>query len=218
MAAKTAIIVGSTGLVGHSLLKLLLESEDYQKVISVSRKELDHKHDKLIPLITDFDKLDEIRDKLYGNDVFCCLGSTMKKAGSKANFHKMDCDYPLKLAHITRENNADKFLLISSLGANKDSNIFYSKVKGEVEHKISKIDFDTIHILRPSLILGKRKAQRFGEQLGKILLIILWPFFIGSLKKYKPIKATKIAAAMLQLTKSDEKGIFFHQSDQLQVY
>ncbi len=119
------------------------------------------------------------------------------------------------MADLTSSNGSRQFLLVSSLGANSKSRIFYNRVKGEAEQQVSKFEFETIHFLRPSLLLGKRKESRTGEKVGKWLSFVFWPFFVTLFKKYKPIHAQKVAKAMYILAIKDEKGIFYHESDQI---
>lgn len=215
---KTAIIAGATGLVGHELLHLLLKSDTYNKVIALTRKPLEITDTKLDNEIIDFEKLDTLAEVLKGDDVFCCLGTTMKKAGSKEKFKKVDYEYPLNLAAITKKQGAEQYLLISALGADKNSSVFYNKVKGEVEEGIKKLDFKSFHVFRPSLLLGPRKEDRVGEDAAKSIFKIFGFIFIGPLKKYKAIKHDKVARAMLTIASKNESGFHIHESKELQNY
>ena len=212
---KTALIVGSTGLIGKRLLQLLLDDPYYQKVKAITRKPLELKHPKLENLVYDFDKLTEYYANLKSDDVFCCLGTTIRIAKTKEAFRKVDFDYPVEVARIASSQGASKYLLISALGADKDSAIFYNKVKGEVEEAIGHLAFRSYHIFRPSLLLGHRVEERAGEGAATVFFKI-FGFLIPS--KYKAIDSAKVARAMLANAKSDEAGMFFHESKELQNY
>lgn len=211
---KTALIAGSTGLIGSQLLQLLLESDRYNKVIAITRHDIPV-HPKLSQIKIAFDDIGEKSTILKADDVFCCLGTTMKKAGSKEKFYQVDFYYPLLLAKISRAEGARQFLLVSALGADRKSSIYYNHVKGEIEEAVKEIDFEAVHIFQPSLLLGPRREKRFGEDIGKFLSKV-FGFLIPS--KYKPIESIKIARAMLSMANSDRKGKFVHQSAELQAY
>jgi uncharacterized protein YbjT (DUF2867 family) len=211
---KTALLAGSTGLTGKQLLQFLLESSRYSKVIAVTRQDLPA-HPKLIQIKTEFEKISESTDDLKADDVFCCLGTTMQKAGSKENFYKVDFEYPLLLSTISLSSGAKQFLLISALGADKTSSIYYNKVKGEIEEAIVQVGFETVHIFRPSLLLGPRTEKRAGEDTAKLLYKI-FGFLIP--KKYKAIEAVKVARAMIHAAEQERKGVFIHESAELQKF
>lgn len=211
---KTALIAGATGLVGGNLLKSLLESSEYKNVISIGRRELPLKNQKLEHHVVNFENLEEIKFKV--DAVFCCLGTTIKKAGSKDAFKKVDFEYPQKLAKHASENGATSFHLISSMGANSDSSFFYNKVKGDVENEISNLSFEQIHIYRPSMLIGKRAENRVIERVSLSILKVLSFLFIGPLKNYKAIDASKVADCMFQSSLSNEIGLVIHYSGQMQ--
>lgn len=161
--SKTALIVGSTGLVGSEVLQLLLNSNQYSKVISLQRSSALIVHPKLVIIQTDFTNLDEIVLPDIA-DAFCCLGTTIKKAGSKAAFEKVDLEIPFELAKRLIRSNLQNYIVISSMGANPDSYFFYNKVKGNLERKLSGlIDIPAISILRPGLLVGNRSEKRLAE-------------------------------------------------------
>lgn len=216
--SKKAIIAGATGLVGSKLLELLLEDEAYVEVMVISRKPVSHNHPKFRNIVVDFDNLDETKNDLIADDVFCCLGTTMKKAGSKEAFRKVDFQYPLELAKLTKANGAKKYLLISALGADENSSVFYNKVKGEVERAISELEFESFHIFRPALLIGPREEQRTGEDIFKAIFKVVNYLLIGPLKKYRSIHRDKVARAMNQLAHSDSQGRQIHESLELQKY
>jgi len=215
MKRKTALMAGATGLVGSQLLPLLLASERYSRVVVIGRKALAITHPKLENHTINFDNLAAHEVLLRSDDVYCCLGTTMKQAGSREAFRKVDYEYPLALAQITSKLGATQYSLISAMGANRDSSFFYNRVKAEAEDAISAIAFASIHFYRPSLLLGPRKEQRFGEIIGGLMSRI---FFFLMPKRYRAIPSIKVARAMLSYASRDEDGIYFHPSDTLQSF
>jgi uncharacterized protein YbjT (DUF2867 family) len=215
MNGKTALLAGATGLVGSQLLPLLLASGRYSKVTVLARSKPSITHAKLESKIVDFDKLDSLGSVLACDDVYCCLGTTMKEAGSRDAFRKVDYEYPVALARATRKLGASQYSLVSAVGANRNSRFFYNRVKGDVEDAISAIDFDSVHIYRPSLLIGPRKRQRAGELIGAAFGR-LFSFLMRS--RYKPIKSIKVARAMIAYASRDEGGIYFHPSDTIQSF
>ena len=212
---KTALIAGASGLVGSQLLTLLLASDRYAKVIAVGRRPLPQVHPKLEQRILDFDELEQQRLTLIADDIFCCLGTTMKQAGSREAFYKVDYLYVVKLAAITASNFAAQFLVVSAMGADAKSSIYYSRVKGEMEQAVRETSFRVIHFFRPSLLLGDRAEKRIGEQIGSVLLTLLRPLLVGPLRKYQPIEAATVARAMLQAAEEDGGGVRVHLSDEI---
>jgi uncharacterized protein YbjT (DUF2867 family) len=212
---NTALIAGATGLVGNHVLQLLLGDLYFGSVIAVTRKPVGVHNSKLSNPVVDFDNLDQHVQKLKTDIVFCCLGTTIKQAGSRHNFWKVDHDYVLSLARITRQAGAKKFLLVSALGANRNSSFFYNEVKGKLEEAIGAVGFEHYHILRPALLLGNRSETRPGEDAAKTAYRIL-DFMIP--KKYKAIQADRVARAMVHFAKSDVKGTHIHNSIELQSF
>jgi uncharacterized protein YbjT (DUF2867 family) len=210
---KTALIVGASGLVGSFCLRLLLQSNRYDKVIAVGRKALPMQHPKLRQLVVDFEKLDIYKHSLIADDIYCTLGTTIKQAGSQDNFYKVDYTYVVKLAAITSANFASQFLVVSSLGANANSNIFYSRVKGQMENTVKPMPFLGVHIFQPSLLLGNRQEKRIGEKIGTFIMTRFDFLFLGPLKKYKAIYAEEVAKAMLYAAMQDGAGVKAHDSE-----
>lgn len=215
---KTALIAGATGLIGSQLLDLILNDPYYDKVIAITRKSMERANSKFINLIIDFEKLDAYASEIKADDVYCCLGTTMKKAGSKDKFRQVDFVYPYEMAKHTHGNGAQQFLLVSALGADKDSSIFYNQVKGEVEEAIASLDFKSYHIFRPALLMGPRDERRLGESAAKAFFKVFGFLFVGALSKYKAIDSAKVARAMFALAKQNKKGKFIHESKELQKY
>lgn len=214
--AKTALLAGATGLVGGFVLEQLLQDAYYDKVIVLSRKSLNQQHPKLKEVLVNFEQLENHAADLKADTVFCCLGTTIKAAGSQKAFKKVDYEYPLRMAEIAKQNGTSTYLLITALGASKTSMIFYNRVKGEVEDAIVKLNFTAFHILQPSLIIGERKESRTGEGIAQKLSPIYDALMFGPLAKYKSIKAEQIAKAMVYFSKTEMKGMLRHESDELQ--
>ncbi|MHA6246990.1 oxidoreductase [Pontibacter sp. CAU 1760] len=214
---RNALIVGASGLVGSHLLHLLLQSPRYSEVIAVGRRELPLIHPNLEQRVIDFDRMKEFAADLKADDIFCCLGTTIKKAGSKEAFYKVDYTYVAQLAEITASKGASQFLVVSAMGADASSLFYYNKVKGEMEDHVKQQDFSTVHLFRPSLLLGERDEHRAGEELASKIMKPLSGLMIGPLEKYKPIEAEAVAKAMLFAASQDQKGIHVHPSDDIAI-
>jgi uncharacterized protein YbjT (DUF2867 family) len=170
---------------------------------------------KLKNVVCELKDLARHAEELKPDDVFCCLGTTIKKAKSKENFRAVDFDAPVLLGKVAKENGAQKYLLVSSLGANKNSSIFYNQVKGEVEEAIKALGFSSFHIHRPSLLLGPRQEERSGEDAAKLFYKI-FGFIVP--KKYQAIESIKVARAMIAFAQQNQGGVFVHESNELQQY
>jgi uncharacterized protein YbjT (DUF2867 family) len=213
---KTALIAGASGLVGGHLLSLLLESEQYEKIISIGRRNLNIEQNKLTQRIVDFNNLD-LEDQNV-DDIFCCLGTTMKKAGSKEKFRLVDFQYPINIASYFLSKGAKRFLLVSAMGAKASSSVFYNSVKGEVEIAINKLGYYRTDVFRPSLLLGNRSESRFAEVIGKVVMTTFGLLLVGSLKNYKAINSVKVAKAMLYFAQEESNGDYIHLSADLQKF
>ncbi|WP_276499054.1 oxidoreductase [Pontibacter litorisediminis] len=212
---RTALIAGASGLVGGHLLSLLLRSERYSQVISIGRHELPLIHPKLDQQVIDFNKMKDYASDMVADDVFCTLGTTIKKAGSKENFYKVDHTYVTQLAEITAKKGAMQFLVVSAMGADAGSLVFYNKVKGEMERDVQQQAFTSTHIFRPSLLLGEREEKRAGEDFASKVMRPLSGLMIGPLQKYKPIAGETVARAMLEAAKAERPGKHIHPSDEI---
>jgi uncharacterized protein YbjT (DUF2867 family) len=213
---RKALLVGATGLVGGQLLNKLIHSPYYTEVVVLTRTRLGITNTKLKEAIFDFNQPDA--SQVVADDVYCCLGTTIKKAGSQEAFRKVDFQYPLEIAQMAKENGAKKYVIVTALGADATSSIFYSKVKGELEEALQKIGFEALHLVRPSLLLGDREERRVGEKIGEGVAKVLGPLMLGPLKKFKAIGSDQVAQAMLAFGKSGDKGVCVHNSDALQAY
>lgn len=218
----TSLIAGATGLVGNELLQLLLQNRRYAKVQALVRrpltlKDLHQQPDKLEQIVVpDLGQTAAYAERLRAHDVFCCLGTTIKQAGSQAAFRLVDYDYPLQIAGAALAMGAKHLILVTALGSSKSSPIFYSRVKGEVEEAACALGYESVSIVRPSLLLGNRKEERAGEKLGIILAGLVSPLLVGPLKKYRGIQAAAVARAMLYLAAHPTPGNLFYDSDKLQ--
>ncbi len=210
---KTALLIGSTGLVGGHLLHQLLKDERYELVKTLVRKPGTIKHEKLAEEVVDFKQLEKY--DLTSNDVFCCLGTTIAVAGSQTAFRKVDYDYPLEVAKAALKKGAKQYILVSAIGADKNSKVFYSRVKGELEASISGLGYETFVSVRPSFLLGNRTEFRIGEKIGIGVAKLIEPLMIGGLRKYRGVEAEEVAAKMLRIAHKDIPGIYFVESDEI---
>jgi len=210
----TATLVGATGLIGSYLLEELLNDPWFDTVRILIRRPLDITHPKLEKKIVDFNDSDSLLVALSNSDVlFCAIGSTMKKVkGDKEAYRKIDFDIPVKLARFCKMTGCEKFILVSSAGANSKSRNFYQRLKGETDNAVKEFGLKTIHIMRPSLLLGERKEFRFGENIGKAVMTSL-SFLIP--EKYKAIQGKDVAKVMLALAKKKEEGVFIHENSEI---
>jgi uncharacterized protein YbjT (DUF2867 family) len=213
---KTALIIGSTGLIGSELLNLLLESSHYAKVITFVKRDTGIKHPKLTQHIIDFDKPETYKELVVGDDFFCTIGTTIKKAGSKKAFRKVDFEYPRQFAAFALQNKVQKYLIISSLSADANSGNFYLKTKGEIQDFLKDCNFESVAVLQPSLLLGNRTEFRFGEKVGAFFMKTLSFLFLGNLKKYKPIEGKTVAKALLKIAQKNDTGFKIYESDVIQ--
>ena len=203
---KSAIIVGSTGLVGNYLLTHLLENDNFSSVKIFVRKPRAINHPKLTEIITDFGNLGTVKEEFDADVVFSCLGSTRKKTPNLEDYYKVDFFYPKWVAEIAKENGLKQFHLVSSIGADSNSRNYYLKMKGKTEDAIMQQHIETTCIYRPALITGSRDEKRPGEYAGKLLFKIIDPFLFGKLKKYKSISAEDIAKAMIRQSLKETTG------------
>ena len=214
----SALLVGATGLVGTYCLQALLADPHYSSIVVLSRRPLPVEHPKLKTILLDFKNLAKHSEQIRADHVFCCLGTTIKVAGTQQKFRQVDFNYPYDIARRTVREGAKQFLLVSSVGASSRSKIFYNRVKGELEDALIPLPFQGVLIFRPSLILGKRPKNRPGEGLGKILMGIFKPFLVSVLRKYRPIQARVIGESMVEMAKIDLKGSHIFESDQIQFF
>ncbi len=212
---KTAIIVGATGLIGNQLVQKLIESNECSKVLALVRKELPIQSNKLVQLKVNFNELSNVELPFIPTDAFCCLGTTIRAAGSQEAFKMVDFEYCVSFAQLVKVKGTTNFYIVSALGANAQSAVFYNKVKGEVENKIASIGFESYYIFRPSLLLGNRKEFRMGEKIMQFIFAPLSKIMVGSLKKYAAIESKTVALAMLKASLQHKKGRFTIENSQI---
>lgn len=208
---KKAILFGASGFIGSYLLDELLNNPDYEQVIIVVRKELTIKHPKLQMLIGDYHALPGLKSGLVANDIFIALGTTKKNTPDRNEYYQIDHDYPVMAARIAREHGATSVFLVSAVGANAGSGIFYVKTKGEVERDIIALGFEHTHIFRPSMLMGNRKANRPLERVFIKVWTVINPLFIGRLDRYKGIKGEDVARAMNIAAKDQTAKVRIYQ-------
>jgi uncharacterized protein YbjT (DUF2867 family) len=216
MTNRKALIVGATGLIGGYCLQTLIDDPNYSEVIALVRKASLKSHPKLKTVVIKFENLEDELSKIQAHDVYCCLGTTIKKAGSQEAFKNIDFALVVKVAELMRKQGAEQFLIVSSLGADKDSKVFYSRVKGEMESALQELGYPCLRIIRPSLLLGTRKEFRLGEKIAAILTPVLKPLLFSSLKKYRPVEAEKVARFMVKVAHEEPiLGVHVYESDML---
>ncbi len=196
---KTAIIFGSSGLIGSNILSNLLNNSNYNKIKLFVRSEIEISNPKIEIFITDFLNLDLIKDKIIGDDCFFCIGTTHKNTPDKNQYRKIEFNLPINIANIAKINSIKNFLYISSMGANPKAKGTYFRYKGQAEEELKKIGFSKLSLIRPSILVGKRKIFRLGEVIGIQLMKFLSLFFFGNLKNYSPITVETVAKAMINI-------------------
>lgn len=212
---KTAIILGATGLTGGFLLSILLGLDHYKKVILFSRSSVGFTYPKLEENLIDLLKLEAHSEKFKADEVFCCIGTTKAKTPNKETYKKIDYGIPLSAAKLCKENSIPTFIVISALGANATSGVFYNRVKGEMEEDVLKCTIPKTHIMQPSVIGGEREERRIGEWVFKKLFGLFNLLLVGPLKKYRSIAPKTIAKAMVWLANHDHDAIRI-ESDRIQ--
>lgn len=210
--SRTALMLGASGLVGGHCLQALLESPVYKKVISVARRELPVAHPKLEQKVIPLETLNSLELPPI-QDVFCALGTTIRKAGSQPAFREIDLELPLAAAKHAIKFGAEQFILVSSVGADSQSKNFYLRTKGELEDALKSLPFQAVHFLRPSLLLGDRTESRPLESVGVSIGRLLQFLFVGPLRRYHPISAVIVGRAMLSAAKSNGNGCFVYEYD-----
>lgn len=214
---KRAILFGATGLVGGHCLDYLVEHEAYDEVVCFTRRPVKTKSDKVTTEIIDFAELEHHAHKIYGDDLFLCLGTTKAKAGSNRAFYEVDFSYNYKAAMYAKKNGVSQISVVSSIGANADSIFFYTRVKGELENTILKLGFWSTHIFRPSLLDGDRNELRVKEELAIGLSKIVNVVTKGGLNNLTPISPKKLAKVMISTAQKFEKGVNYYESKQIAI-
>ncbi len=211
------MIAGGSGLVGGNLLRQLLETPDYHRVIALVRRPLALDHPRLEQVVVEFTALEKFTADLRCDDAFCCLGTTIKQAGSRENFRAVDQTTVLAFAWAARRNGARRFFTVSSMGADAQSRFFYNRVKGEAEEALAVLGFPTLAIFRPSRLMGVRPQVRLGERIAAPLMWLAEPLMLGRLRKYRAIEAAVVARAMVRCSFGHPgQGVRVFSSDAIQ--
>jgi uncharacterized protein YbjT (DUF2867 family) len=217
MNGQTGVLVGATGLVGSLLLQKLLADKAFTKVIALTRKLSEIPHRKLVNTVVDFNNPEDMANSFETADViFCSVGTTQKKVnGSEEAYRKVDFDIPVEIGKLGLKKGVKQFILVSSIGANPQANNFYLRLKGEVENTVSELGYESLYIMRPSMLLGKRSEFRLGENIGQAVIRSASFLFFGSMKKYYPVQAGDVAQAMIEAAKEKRPGINVIQYEEM---
>ena len=213
---RKAIVIGATGLVGSFVVSQLEAANNYSEIHLFVRRPYETSHPRTQAHIVNFNQLEVAAELFHADDLFCCLGTTIKIAKTKEAFYKVDFTYVYESAKLAAANGVSNFLIVSSLGASPASPVYYSKVKGKMENAVKKLPFKSIQIFRPSLLTGPRKVKRFGEQASEVALGLFGGLLVGSLRKYRAIAAEDVARAMIAGAKSGREGAHIYLSDRIQ--
>ena len=206
---KTALVFGSSGLIGGHLLNQLINDINYNKIKIFVRSEPENNNPKVEIIKTDFNNLENHKEDIKGDDCFFCIGTTKQNSPDKNEYRRVELDVPKQIAQISKSNSVNSFLFVSSGYADPKSSGDYLKFKGEVEEELKRLNFSKLGIMRPSFLLGDRKEKRVGEKIGIFVFKLLSPLFLGPLKKMKPIQSETVAKAMISsANKNLEKNVF----------
>ena len=209
-------LVGASGLVGGELLRLLLEAPEYEQVSSLVRRPTGVTHPRLVEVPVDFDQPERAAEHLRVDDFFCCLGTTIKKAGSQEAFARVDRDYPVELARVARNQGCTRMVIVTAVGADAESRVFYNRTKGEVEQRLGQLGFPRgLKIVRPSILLGHRNESRPAEAAAIAVARMTRGLFRGGLARYRGIEAIDVARAMLAASQRAEGGVEVFEGEPL---
>ena len=211
---KTALVFGSSGLIGGHLLYQLIKNDNYNKIKLFVRSEIFINEPKIEIIKTDFNDLENHKEDIKGDDCFFCIGTTKQNSPDKNEYQRVELDIPKKIAQIARSNSVNSFIFVSSIYANPKSSGDYVKFKGLVEEELKKLNFSNLGILRPSFLMGDRKDNRTGEKIGILTFRLLSPLLLGPLKKMKPINSEKVAKAMIKIANENFENTIF-ESDEI---
>ncbi|MGE5345948.1 MAG: oxidoreductase [Acidithiobacillales bacterium] len=214
---RTALLVGATGLVGRDCLRLLLADDAWSQVIVLARRRVPVSHPKLVARLVDFDRLRQLSGFPRVTDVFCALGTTIAAAGSQPGFYKVDFTYVVETARLALVSGARQFLLVSALGANPSSSVFYIRVKGEAEEAVRKLGFGAVQIFRPSFLAGQRAEERPFERLGLAAFSALSFAMVGPLRRFRPVESATVAAAMVRVARREPPGLNVYDSERIEA-
>lgn len=207
---RIALVAGANGMVGSCLLQVLIEAPEYSRVYALTRRPLGRDHPKIANRIVSFNRLAEQLKGLTAQDAYCCIGTTIKEAGSEDEFRDADVEAVLRFAEAARALGATRFAVVSSVGADVKSKKFYLRCKGEMEEGVSRIGFPALDIFQPSLLLGPRKQARPLETLGKLLAPAINPLLTGARESWRAIPAETVARGMLGAARRGGRGVYRH--------
>ena len=210
---KTALVFGSSGLVGGHLLNQLIKDNNYNKIKIFVRSEPENNDPKVEIIKTDFKNLENHKEDIKGDDCFFCIGTTKQNSPDKSEYRRVELDVPKQIAQIAKSNLVNSFVFVSSGYADPKSSGDYLKFKGEVEEELKRLNFPKLGIMRPSFLLGDRKEKRVGEKIGIFVFKLLSPLFLGPLKKMKPIHSATVAKAMIAITQNDTSKTIFESNE-----
>ena len=206
---RTALVFGSSGLVGRHLLNQLIKDDNYNKIKIFVRSEPEINHSKVENIKTDFNNLKNHKEEIKGNDCFFCIGTTKQNSPDKNEYRRVELDVPIEIAQIAKSNLINSFIFVSTLYANSKSSGDYVRFKGLVEEELKRLNFPKLIIMRPSFLMGNRKEKRVGEKIGIFVFKILSPLLLGPLKKMRPIHSETVAKVMINIANNDfQKNIF----------
>ena len=214
---KTALLFGSSGLVGGQILNRLTNDVNYSKIKIFVRSEPEIQSNKLEIIKTDFNDLENFKDYIKGDDCFFCIGTTKQNSPNKNEYKKVELEIPKKIAQIARANSVNSFIFVSSIYANPNSSGDYVKFKGLVEEELKKLNFSNLGILRPSFLMGDRKENRAGEKIGILTFRLLSPLLLGPLKKMKPIHSQNVAKAMIKIANENLRKTIFESNEIVEI-
>ncbi|MDD2476597.1 MAG: NAD(P)H-binding protein [Dysgonamonadaceae bacterium] len=208
---KKSLLFGASGLIGSHLLQELLKNDDYEQVTIVVRKDLNITHPKLKTLIGDFNSLPQLKADIIADDIFFALGTTAKRTPNKEEYYQVDHDYPVLASKYAKENGAKSIFIVSAIGADINSTVFYTKMKGEVERDIIALDFEHTHIFQPSMIMGNRKENRPLEKIAIKIFRLINPLFGDKLNRFRSIEGKDVAKAMNKAAKNQSEKVKIYQ-------
>ena len=214
---KTALLFGSSGLIGGHLTKQLIENSSYSKVKLFVRSDPKINDPKIEVIKTDFNNLQNHKDEITGDDCFFCIGTTKQNAPDKDEYRRIEYNIPVEIAKIAKSNSIKSFLYVSSGFADPKSSGAYLKNKGDVEEELKSLNFLTLGIMRPSFLIGDRKEKRIGEKIGIFIFKLISPFFLGPLKKMKPINSEKVAKAMIKIANENLRKTIFESDEIVEI-
>ncbi len=214
---KTALVFGSTGLVGSHLLDQLIKNENYNKIKLFVRSEIIINDLKVEIVKTDFNNIEKHKEEMTGDHCYFCIGTTKQNSPNKHEYRRVELDLPKQIAQITKSNSVNSFVFISSGYADPNSSGDYLKFKGLVEEELKRLSFNKLGIMRPSFLIGDRKEKRLGEKLGIFVFKLLSPLFLGPLKKMKPIQSEKVAKAMITISNGDFRQQVFESNEIVEI-